>query len=261
METPAAERLFPRDEHGQAGHAALHALELADVDDDRRRSPSRRRAPPCAAPRRPSAPAPAEQHDVRAALLGYDAHGGSGEVSSSARSAHTIVPSGSAVTADLRCSTARSGTGTTVGAGGGRGAGGCPRRSSGRRGRRRRCRRPEARRRRRACPAPRSARCPVRARGSPARRPRPPAARSAAPGRASTATSPHDHHRVLDERRIGQLVGRRRLADLPARAGERLDVPRVLLRGQLGVGRRALEVGDDAVAHPRARRAHEGDAL
>ena len=85
--------------------------------------------------------------------------------------------------------------------------------------------------------------------------------RSAAPGRASTATSPHTTivSSMNAESGSSSAAGASRIFQpAPASAS---TYARVLLRGQLGVDRRALEVGDDAVAHPGARRPHEGDAL
>ena len=116
METPSAARLFhDAYQHRQAGHAALHLLELADVDERSRRSPSRRTAPPSGAPTRPSA-ACRRRAGSRATRPppGPGGARGRGEVSSSAGSEQTIVSSGSAVIADFRCSTLCSGTGTTV---------------------------------------------------------------------------------------------------------------------------------------------------
>ena len=104
--------------YGQAGHAALELLELADVDGDR-----------------PVARAPRRARAVRGALAAIS----TGRLVRAARRASrapparrgtttrrpgrppagsypTTVPSGSAVTADLRCSTFVSGTATTRGA-------------------------------------------------------------------------------------------------------------------------------------------------
>ena len=80
-----------------------------------RRSPSRRTARPTAAPTPPSARVPPPSRiTCDPASSGTIRIVGNGEVSSSAGSAAMTVPSGSAVTADFRCSTRVSGTGTTV---------------------------------------------------------------------------------------------------------------------------------------------------
>jgi hypothetical protein len=70
----------------------------------------------------------------------------------------------------------------------------------------------------------------------------------------------HDH-RVLDEGRVGQCVGVRDLADLPARVHDRPDVGGVLRRGQGGVDGRAIAVGDDSLRHPAAGGPDQGDAV
>ena len=68
----------------------------------------------------------------------------------------------------------------------------------------------------------------------------------------------HDD-RVLDEHRVGVLVGGLDLHDPPPVAAQRVGVRLPLLAGEVEVERASVDVGDEAVGQPRARPADECD--
>ena len=68
-----------------------------------------------------------------------------------------------------------------------------------------------------------------------------------------------NHHRVLDEDRVGMVVGGLHLDDLPAGAGEGVDVPSPLRAGQVEVDGHAVDVGDETLGEARTRATHERD--
>ena len=127
-------RLRPRlKQYRQAGHAALELLELADVDDDRlvaERGEELRAARAVGGDQERRL---VEHDDVRARLLGDGLEAREDRGWSTSGGKPTIVPSGSAVTADFRCSTSSTGTATTVVPGAGRPSWRSPSRSCARR--------------------------------------------------------------------------------------------------------------------------------
>ena len=102
-------------QHREARDAALELLELADVDDDRLVAEAREELRAARAAGRDEQLRAAEQHDVRARTPPAPRRSaGTTDGSSTTGGQPTTVPSGSAVTADLRCRTLPTGTATTV---------------------------------------------------------------------------------------------------------------------------------------------------
>ena len=249
-------------QHVQAGDAAFEFLELADVHHDRGEAQVVQELSGAGADAAISTRSPPSGTTWQppSSATGRTA-GNSPAGTSCGRSRN--VPSGSAVTADFRCSTFSSGTAITV-----RPSGASSARSW-------RMPAPLVRPPRPtytvwpACSTSPPSRVPgswIRAVRRPSDRSKPgdaghlgPAGRRARAGQHRQVLA--GHHRIFDEHRVRAVLRDRRRCDHPATGRQRIGVLRVLGPGQGHIHRGPADVGDDALGQPAAGRADQNRAV